>query len=329
MKRKHFISLVFSFVIFFLSEVFVCGFIFSSCSSSVNTSKDDQDNERQVLKLVEINDRLERIKKSSESKPVKDTPGQTTTTETKPTPTPEPKRVETYADVPSFSRIAPGSRFKFTGKDKVNKEQGYTSSNYYTSYSYYDFGNFGNDGFYNDSSKVAENFVNLLVTKYPFKLYTHFVNDRTGSDGTIYPVPFYEETWCLDYCGSKNIKKHWDYDRELNEIYGHIFVIRKDKISSNSGLSREYMISISDGLTYEDNEKNPEASAPTSDSRGSSSFDSNSSSSYEYYPPPEPIYNEPIEYPDYNDYATRQIIVIPHYGGISPDSKGGTYLIDP
>ena len=273
-RKNNFLPLVFS-----LLMLFVCGLLLSACGSSVNMSsvKSAEDIEREK-NVTQYKPEPKPATKKEEPKPTSKEPTRKTT-ETKPnstTSTPEPKRVETSADVPSFSRVAPESRFKFTGKQKVNKEQGkYTSSEYYTSYKYNDFGNFSNDGWYNDSSGVAEKFVNLLITSYPFKLSGHFVNDRTGSDGTNYAEnTFYEETWRLDYTGSKNIKKHWVYDKDMNEVFGHIFVVRNNKIGSNSGISREYRISISDGLTYEDSEKNPSASAPTSPSSGGgSSFD--------------------------------------------------------
>lgn len=319
--KENFLTLFFSFLI-----LFIFGLLFNACGSSIDMSsvKSAEDIEREKNVTQYKPEPEKTTTKKAEPKPQQTSQETTQKTET--------KKLENVfeADVPSFLRIAPEIRFKFTGKYKEDKEQGrYTSSNHCVAYTYYDSGNFSNDGWYKDSSGVAEKFVDLLITKYPFKLSWHFVTDRTGSDGIIYGAStFYEETWSLDYTGSKSIKKHWVYDKEINEIYAHIHVSRRDKMI-NSGIVREYTISISDGLNYEDI---GETLAPKMDLQpsggGDSSFDSNSSSSYEYYPLT-PIYNDPIEYPDYNDYAPRQRIVIPHYGGISPDSKGGDYWIDP
>lgn len=261
MNRKNkFLSAFFSLAIFF-----VCSLLFCACGSSVDMSSvksaDDIEREKNVSQY-----KPQPKKEEPKPQPIAKEPTRKTS-ETKPTPTtpttstPEPKRVETSADVPSFSRVAPESRFKFIEKYKENAEQGkYTSSNYYTSYKYNDFGNFSNDGWYKDSSGVAEKFVNLLVTKYPFKLHGHFTDDKTkeilireeGTGTVMYPeATYYNETWTLNYTGSKNIKKHWVYGENLSEIYGHVHVTRRDYLHENE-IKREYKISISDGLTYEE-----------------------------------------------------------------------------
>ena len=157
------------------------------------------------------------------------------------------------ADIPNFLKVA-GNRFQFIEKNIINKEEGkYTSSNHCSVYTYKDCGNFEDDGFYVDSTGVAKKFVNLLITEYPFELSKNFIINATGDDDVIYAeYTSYSEVWCLNYTGPKSIEKSWIYDKNTNEVYGHVHITRRDRLDHEDGVVREYSIRISDGLTYED-----------------------------------------------------------------------------
>lgn len=112
----------------------------------------------------------------------------------------------------------------------------------------YDCENSGKQFDIHNDSGYAKDFVEILLSKYPFSLFKHYIEDRTGADGVVYAEnTYYSETWVLNYTGSKNIQKFYSYGQNLEEIYGHVHVVRRDHIFNNK---RSYYIMISKGLSY-------------------------------------------------------------------------------
>lgn len=136
-----------------------------------------------------------------------------------------PTAIVKAADVPSFYNV--GDRY-LTLTDREDTAKGYRLYTYECDV--------------NLTEDFAEQFTQILVSKYHFRLNAHFVNDYEKDQSAVF------ETWCFIYTGSKQISQFDTTNYEDMQTYSANLLFFKNKDWQTG--KTIFWLYVADGLTY-------------------------------------------------------------------------------